>query len=77
MKPSELSKDLNKCIEEVIEDYIQGLANDYGYCSCKRKHKDMHMDICNDLERIKPLMIKELKRKILTLLKSRIKGDRK
>ena len=47
-------------IEETIEKYIGGLAKDYGYCNCKRKHKDMHMDICNDLEKIKPLLIREL-----------------
>ncbi|MHA1395400.1 MAG: hypothetical protein ACTSRZ_17995 [Promethearchaeota archaeon] len=51
-------------IDEVVEKYLQGLANDYGYCSCERKHKDLHMDICNDLEKIKPLLKKELKRKL-------------
>ena len=54
----------DKLIEEVVKKYIGGLAKDYGYCNCKRKHKDIHMDIYNDLEKIKPLLIKELKRRL-------------
>jgi hypothetical protein len=47
---------------KIIEKYIGGLVKDYGYCNCKRKHKDMHMDICNDLEKIKKLIIKDIKK---------------
>lgn len=53
------SPELTK-IKDLIHKYIGGLARDYGYCSCKKKHKDLHMDICNDLEKIEPPLIKEL-----------------
>ncbi len=45
---------------DVIKKYLQGLANDYGYCNCKKTHKDIHMDICNDIEKIQKLLLKEL-----------------
>jgi len=45
-----------------VSALIDGLSDDYGYCNCKRKHNDMHLDIVKDLEKLKLKIIMELRK---------------
>lgn len=45
-------------LSQQVRNILDMLIKDYGYCNCKRSHKDIHMDIVADLEKAKKEMSK-------------------